>query len=95
MQDHEKDDHNNKTRLVQDIEHLCTRFSRGLEDNSTPDLDCVVCEALVVPAEQGHIYGGGDAVFPLSVHKHREKMSVQVVHVVVVIVEFGCSVGVF
>jgi hypothetical protein len=46
-------------------------------------------ETLVVAAEQCHIDGGCDAVFPFAVHQDREEVTMEVVHRVVIITEFG------
>ena len=60
-----------------------------LEDDPAGDLDGVVGEALVEPAEQRHVDGRGHAVLPLPVHQHGEQVPVQVVHRVVLFADPG------
>src|SRR5690349_15622954 len=66
---------------------LLRRLTGGLEDDPAPDLDGVVGESFVVPAQQSHVDGRCHSVMPFPIHQHGEQMPVQVVHVVVVIGE--------
>jgi hypothetical protein len=52
----------------------------------------VVGEPLLIAAKEGDVDGRCHSVFPLHVQEHGEEMAVEVVHVVIVVGEVGCSV---
>ena len=93
MQDHEPDrcEYERESRQVQ-AGHLHSRFTGDLKDDARTYLYGVVGEPLVIAAKERDVDGRCDSVFPLRVHEHGEEMAVEVVHVVIVVGEFGRSV---
>ena len=68
---------------------LVGELAGDLEDDPAGDLDRVVGEPLVEPAQQRHVDRGGDAVLPFPVHQHGEQVAMQVVHRVVFLADPG------
>lgn len=60
-----------------------------LEDDSAGDLDGVVGEPLVEPAQQRHVDGGRHTILSPAVHQDGEQMPVQIVHRVVFLADAG------
>ena len=50
----------------------CGGLAGSVKDHAPTDRHGVIGEPLVEPAEQGHVDGDGDAVFPFGVHQHPE-----------------------
>ena len=63
------------------LNHLAVGYPSGdLEDDAATDLDRMVGESLIEPAQQRDIDSRCDGVLPLPVHQHTEQMTVQIVH---------------
>ena len=65
-----------------------------LEDNATPNLDRVVSEAFIKPAQQRNIDGGLHAVRPLLFFEQSEQVLVKFVDNCIVTADLCCPFGI-
>jgi hypothetical protein len=65
-----------------------------LEDNATPNLDRVVGEAFVKPAQQRNIYGGLHTVRPFLFFEQSEQVLVKFVDDFIVVADLRCPFGI-
>jgi hypothetical protein len=65
-----------------------------LEDNATPNLNRVVGEAFIKPAQQRNIYGGLHAVRPFLFFEQSEQVLVKFVDDFIVTADLRCPFGI-
>jgi hypothetical protein len=71
------------------------RYLAGrLENNATPNLNRVVGEAFIKPAQQRNIYGGLNAVRPLLLFEQSEQVLVKFVDDFIVTAYLRCPFGI-